>query len=68
MVSNQKGLTVELRTLKKYDNRAVLGRKIEEIGGKKMMMLVWCKLFTQHKASILLNLLCKGGATAAVET
>lgn len=67
MASNQKGSTVEFRTFEKYDNVAVLGSKIEEIGGKKMVTFVWCKLCAKHKASILLNPLCKGSAKTAVE-
>ena len=48
MASNQKGLTVELRTFEKYDNGAVLGRKIEEIDEKKIVTFVWCKLCAIH--------------------
>ena len=32
-----------------------------------MVTLVWCKLCAKHKASILLNPLCKGSAKTAVE-
>ena len=67
MASNQKGSTVELRTFEKYDNGAVLGRKIEVIDGKKMVTFVWCKLCAKHKAAILSNPLCKGSAKTGVE-
>ena len=68
MDSESKGTFVELRTFETYENRHVLGKKVEEIGKRKMVTLVWCKICAKHKESILSNPLCKGSARAAVES
>lgn len=51
----QKGSMVELNTFETYKNKAMLGTKVEEIDGKKMVSFFWCKLCAKHKAVTLAN-------------
>ena len=48
----------ELRTLKTYDNGAVLGINIEGIDGKKIVMFNWSTLWTKHSFCITFSPLC----------
>ena len=68
MDSESEGTLVELRTFETYENRHVLGKKVKEIGKRKMVTFVWCKICAKHKESILSNPLCKGSPRAAVES
>ncbi len=68
MSSNNKGSMAEVKTFEKYKIKDLLGMKIEEKDGKRMMTFIWCKLCGKHKDVILSNPLCKGCAKVAIET
>ena len=50
MASNSKGQAIELSTFRKYRKDEVIGSKTEKSNGKTMMVLIWCKLCSKHKA------------------
>ena len=58
---------MELKTLEKYKNNAMLGTKVEEIVCKKMVIFGRCKGCAKHKAVILANLLHNGSSKAAID-